>query len=111
MESEPRTETDIRLDAVSHAARRRVLYTLLAARWNGSSGVSIGSIYPERGENQVVELYHLHLPKLESGGFVGVDREQDRVEVGPRFDEIVPLLDHLAEDAATEYGTVGCRER
>lgn len=42
-----------------------------------------------------MQLWHLHLPKLEDYGFIRWDREAGVVERGPRFDEIRPLLEFL----------------
>ncbi|NIC00572.1 helix-turn-helix transcriptional regulator [Halobacterium sp. R2-5] len=45
-----------------------------------------------------VHLYHGHLPKLDSAGFVDWDRETDTVSRGPNYEEIRPVIDLLAEN-------------
>lgn len=53
-------------------------------------------------DKELVRLYHVHLPKLDGGGFVAWDREAGVVARGPRFDELRPFLGLLDEprDAA-----------
>ncbi|MEF8806659.1 DUF7344 domain-containing protein [Natronomonas sp.] len=58
-----------------------------------------------RGENKTKEvgiaLRHTHLPKLEDTGYIEWDRETGEISKGPRFEEIVPLLE-LIETHADE---------
>lgn len=39
-----------------------------------------------------VHLYHGHLPKLDSAGFIDWDRETDTIARGPHYDEIRPVI-------------------
>lgn len=40
-----------------------------------------------------IEYRHVHFPKLDDYGFIDWDRERERIERGPRFGEIEPLLE------------------
>lgn len=44
-------------------------------------------------EKQVIELRHCHLPMLAESELIEWDREGNRVAMGPRFDDIEPLLE------------------
>ncbi|WP_243645299.1 hypothetical protein [Natrarchaeobius chitinivorans] len=47
-------------------------------------------------ETNRIEYDHVHLPKLADYGFIEWSHGTDRVERGPRFDEIEPTLELLA---------------
>lgn len=51
-----------------------------------------------------MELYHTHLPKLESEGIVEWDRRSQTVARGPTFEEIEPALRMLAMNATSLPG-------
>jgi hypothetical protein len=38
-------------------------------------------------------MFHTHLPKLEEAGFIVWHQDTNKVEKGPRFEEIRPLLE------------------
>ncbi|WP_226012186.1 hypothetical protein [Halomicrobium salinisoli] len=80
--------------------RRDLLFALLdhdpRQAGQDSTGVSLDGV--ER-EEIVVEMHHVHLPKLEGAGFIRWNHAQHRVERGPTFDEIRPLLQVLRENA------------
>ena len=44
------------------------------------------------------ELHQTHLPLLEEAGFIEWDRETEMVSKGPRFDEILAILDSMEND-------------
>ena len=46
-----------------------------------------------------IEMYHVHLPKLEEAGFIEWTKDTHQVVKGPRFDEIRPLLEFLQAHA------------
>lgn len=46
-----------------------------------------------------VLMKHTHLPKLEAAGFIEWDRETNAVRQGPKFAEIRPLLELMANHA------------
>ena len=87
---------DERLDALGNTSRRTVLHSLLRERRDGGTTIDIDSFRQgPTGEEQVITLGHVHLPKLVDMGFVVVDGEARQVAPGERFDELVPLLEHL----------------
>ncbi len=48
-------------------------------------------------ERSMIEMKHVHLPKLEAYGFIDWDRETHEVTKGPKFEEIRPLIELLEE--------------
>lgn len=92
---------DEAFDVLGNAHRRRLLYTLRDGRVERLCGAT--RVVVDGGGNDYarleVELHHLHLPKLDSAGYVSWDRESGTIETGPRFEEIEPLLDLLEDHA------------
>ncbi|ELY53656.1 hypothetical protein C491_20991 [Natronococcus amylolyticus DSM 10524] len=81
--------------ALSRALRRQVLSTLL----EHEDGIDLDSLADEnpvvasQWEQNQIELYHSHLPKLDDLGFIHWKPETQRIERGERFDEIRAVLD------------------
>ncbi|WP_436928578.1 DUF7344 domain-containing protein [Halosimplex halobium] len=48
----------------------------------------------------MVRLYHVDLPKLDAEDLVDWERGSEVVRRGPRFEEVEPVLDTLADNAA-----------
>ncbi|WP_411964629.1 hypothetical protein [Haloferax sp. YSMS24] len=94
---------DEAFDVLRNVHRRRLLYNLREGRVERLGGAT--RVVADGGVNDhtqlEVELYHLHLPKLDSAGYVSWDRESGAIETGPQFEEIEPLLD-LMENHADE---------
>lgn len=87
---------DARLEAICHPVRRELLYELRGASQEGKRAVCLDVFYGDSEDDaRKLALRHRHLPKLAEHGFVAVGSEGDRVEPGPRFDDLHPLLDHL----------------
>lgn len=53
-------------------------------------------------EELLIELRHVHLPKLESADVIDWDRDDDRVSRGPAFEQYEPALRTMI-DAADEF--------
>lgn len=85
---------DAHLSAIGHVDRRRLLLALLA-RPADARPVDVERVADETGETRAVAMYHVHVPKLAALGLVEVDESGSRVRRGPRFDDIVPLLELL----------------
>lgn len=82
---------------LSHPVRRRVLVTI-----HDPASQSAGEFEPEdfvqsdgARERPALELYHNHLPRLDTEGFVDWDDETNTVTRGPRYEEIRPVLSVL----------------
>jgi hypothetical protein len=57
-------------------------------------------------ETLCTELYHVHLPKLAEKNYIQWEQSTDRVEQGPRFSDIRPLLSLIethADDLPYEW--------
>ncbi|KAB1198033.1 MULTISPECIES: hypothetical protein [Haloferax] len=88
---------DEALDALRNVRRRRLLKQLRhghVARLGGATKVVADGGTNDHDELEV-ELFHLHLPKLDSAGYVSWNREDGAIEKGPRFGEIEPMLELL----------------
>jgi len=112
---------DDAFDALASEYRRRLLVELLDAdrkRVSALTGVSReiaaadGDLLTKHlseartvpgADEDLLRAYHVHLPKLDDYGFVEWDRDDRVVTTGPRFDEVRPLLEFVAErrDAVT----------
>jgi hypothetical protein len=95
-------DADGRLDellgVLDHEYRRRILLALAdSGDWAPPVRPSMAS--GDEPDVLELELRHVHFPKLEAAGLVEWDRERSAVSRGPRFDEVVPVLDAL--EAAT----------
>lgn len=93
-------EANTVFEMLANDHRRHLLFTLLEhnprQEVQEPDGVSLDGI--EREQVQV-EMYHMHLPKLEEVGFIRWDRDAQEVQKGPAFEEIRPLLEVLHENA------------
>ena len=90
--------TDAQFRALANVYRRRILVSLMD---HNPQAVQLGaSNAPDEtdDERRMIELHHIHLPKLEEYDYISWDRETQEVEKGPRFDEIEPLLAVLIEN-------------
>ncbi|QLG48690.1 helix-turn-helix transcriptional regulator [Natrinema halophilum] len=89
-----RDTVDTALEALSHARRFQLLQSLREE--NPQEGVIASvtnSVESSRDlESAQIEMYHLHLPKLEKAGYIEWEQEYDQVSKGPEFDRIEELL-------------------
>jgi hypothetical protein len=87
---------DERFAILTAPVRQRVLLTLLRCR---PSELPLSVPDDLDGDGVDVDfhtrLYHVHLPKLTSAGYVTWDIVASTVTRGPRFGEIEPVLDAL----------------
>lgn len=110
----PDTETDESVDelfdALSHPIRRHVLLSLADP---DSLAVDKTMSYPPSEESDgddadsdpdllALELRHRHFTLLDDYGFVEWDPETETLTRGERFDDVVPLLDFVAEYRAEQ---------
>lgn len=92
-----RLSTDEMLNALGHVQRRKLLVSLLDHNPQDDAPAVV-SESEEAAETmtRLVQMEHVHLPKLEEYGFIEWDRENHDVSKGENFDEIRPLLELLA---------------
>jgi hypothetical protein len=89
---------DDALDALAHRQRRRLLLALRESNpqdYGPTASQTDGGDDEDDGLDVLVEMHHVHLPKLEDYGFIEWDREADEVRKGPRFETVDPLLELL----------------
>jgi len=82
-------QVDNMIDALGSRQRRFILLTLLDSTPRDDFSVL------ERAADALdvqVQLHHIHLPKLEAGGYIDWDRNTNTISQGPNFPEIKPLL-------------------
>lgn len=85
------------LEVLANIQRRKLLVALLEHNPQDDSGVVIVDDETDRETmERLLEMRHVHLPKLVEYGFIEWDQESDEVSKGPAFDEIRPLLELLA---------------
>jgi hypothetical protein len=89
---------DAKLQVLSDSRRRCVVRELAAHRPDECP--SSASLVPTEADNRTaarVNLQHVHLPKLEDGGFVEWDAAADTVQRGPAFEELLSLLEAMSD--------------
>lgn len=69
-----------------------------------SSGLQVHRNSEDHKATQI-ELLHVHLPKLTDLGFIEWDRKTGCISKGDRWNEIVPLLEVLADNREKISGT------
>ncbi|WP_435159490.1 DUF7344 domain-containing protein [Haladaptatus sp. DFWS20] len=80
---------DTIFDVLSDIQRRQLLFSLLE---HNPQVVSSQSSNTE--ERHRILQQHVHLPKLADAGFIAFESDE-KIEKGPRFDEILPVLELL----------------
>lgn len=86
------------LDALAHVQRRKLLFALVDHNPQDDSPVVLADSQDEADAvEHLMEMQHVHLPKLVEYGFIDWNREAHEVTKGPNFDEIRPLLELLAD--------------
>jgi hypothetical protein len=84
------------LDALAHIQRRTLLVALLSHNPQDDDSIVIdGDESADEELSRLIQMRHVHLPKLEQYGFIMWNRQTNEVSKGPHFDEIRPLLELL----------------
>lgn len=90
--------TDDVFDALADARRRELLRALLEDGpqddWRANV---VGAGAEAAPDERLVEMHHVHLPKLEASGFVARDPRTHTVAKGRNFDDLRPLLELLGD--------------
>lgn len=84
--------------ALADIQRRKLLVALLEHTSQDDATVIVGG--SERDADHVdslVQMQHVHLPRLADYGFIKWNKDTYEVKRGPRFDEIRPLLELLVD--------------
>lgn len=79
-------------EAFTRPERRRLLAALVNTKQNielRPNGMT---------DSRWIELYHVHLPKLEDVGLINWDTEDHVITKGPRFEEIQPLVTSMHDN-------------
>jgi hypothetical protein len=84
------SDLDDYLRLLADGRKRRLLQSLLDA-----DGSPVSVAFADAHER--ARLHHIHLPKLDDAGLIDWDPRDDIVVRGPAFDEVVPLLEAIAE--------------
>lgn len=100
------------LRIVSDPARRRIIRVL---RYRETpveftpdvTDLDCGIIDEEMAQCRLIELFHVHLPKLEDAGVITWNRDQETVAEGFRFDEICAVLDRVTDHDEKELDRSG----
>ncbi len=88
---------DDMIDILAAVQRRKLLVALLDHNPQDDSPVVIaGSESDAEAMDRLVKMRHVHLPKLVDCELIEWDEDSHEVSKGPKFDEIKPLLELLA---------------
>lgn len=85
-------------DALANVHRCRLLLSLMDHNPQAVRPVTSNASDTTDDERLMIQMHHVHLPKLEAYGYITVDRETQQVVKGHQFDEIEPLLTILIEN-------------
>ncbi|MGM0718187.1 MAG: DUF7344 domain-containing protein [Halobacteriota archaeon] len=89
-QTEYATISQTRLNDVYQAFTRSERRQLLAALANAKQGITLEP--SEMTEGRWIELYHVHLPKLEDAELIEWNTENNVIAKGPRFEGVQPLF-------------------
>jgi hypothetical protein len=92
-----RSTLDQLFEALSHPYRRRILTAIATRNPQHEDDFTPAEFAgdDEKFEQCLTALHHNHLPRLDEAGFIEWDREAKTIRRGPRYDEIVPLVELL----------------
>jgi hypothetical protein len=84
------------IEALADIQRRKLLLRLIEHNPQDDTPVVIADSQSDADAvEQLVEMHHVHLPKLVDYGFIEWNTETHEVMKGSKFDEIRPLLELL----------------
>lgn len=87
---------DDAFEAVAHADRRRLLIALADHTSQADRSIRYPEDLPaesgDRFKTTRIRMYHNHLPKLETAGYIEWERDTGEIAKGPNFAMIRPLL-------------------
>lgn len=82
---------------LSHPTRRRILTVLREKQLGQSNGIPVEELTPDESSNDSfhVRLYHQHLPKLDTVGFIDWDPDAQLIRPGPYYPAIESVVELL----------------
>jgi predicted transcriptional regulator len=95
MRNDTAVSFDDMLDVLIHIQRRKLLVALMDHNPQDDTPVVVGSEEEATSLDQLVQMKHVHLPKMVEYGFIEWDRDSHEVSKGQNFAEIRPLLELL----------------
>lgn len=99
-ENSATVEANTVFEMLANDHRRHLLFALLdhnpQQEVQKPDGITLDGVEREKIQ---VEMYHMHLPKLEDAGLIHWNRDDQQVEKGSVFEKIRPLLESLRENA------------
>lgn len=83
--------------ALSHPTRRRILATLREKQLQDSDEIPVAELTPDESDNGRfhVRLYHQHLPRLDTVGFISWDPDAETIRPGPHYEGMRSVIDLL----------------
>ena len=83
--------------ALSHPTRRHILTTLRQKQLRRSNEIPVAALTPDESDNGRfhVRLYHQHLPRLDTVGFISWNPDEETIRPGPNYGAITPVVDLL----------------
>lgn len=89
---------DESLTALSHPLRRHVIAFLAREGPTESEAYEPEDFLGTGDERRRIELYHRHLPMLDDAGIVDWEPEAGRVTRGPRFEDVLTIVESVREN-------------
>lgn len=86
---------DDMLDMLRHIQRRKLLVALMDHNPQDDTPVVVDSNDDTDSLERLVQMQHIHLPKLAEYEFIEWDRDTHEVSKGRNFEQIRPLLELL----------------
>lgn len=79
---------------LSHPTRRSILTTLREKDLRHSGGIPVAELAPDESPNDTfhIRLYHQHLPKLDTVGFIDWNPSTETILPGPHYEAIESVV-------------------
>lgn len=92
-------------DLLRNEHRRRLLAELVANTPQPEVPVGNECLSQDEMTHREIEMYHIHLPKLQDAGVIEWDRGNQQVLKGPAFDQIRPYLEVVRREMSSDINT------
>lgn len=96
------------LRLVSHPTRRHVISALRDRETPitctlDTADLDSSIVMEEAAQRRLIELFHIHLPKLDDADVIAWDRDHEKVTKGSNFDECCTVLDEISNHDEREF--------